>query len=157
MSVALLVDPFGWTATGTHTHPMPTFKCSLPVAYESFWTGRVIHHSPVLLCVLSKHTYTLAKMLLTCMQALLRQFIYSCDTHASILYCAPSCPHEALLQREGSTQELELLCAEFILLDEQLAVFAETVQNPSSSLAEEEVLEKLAVNIPDLRSRVGVL
>ncbi|GLI62003.1 hypothetical protein VaNZ11_004577 [Volvox africanus] len=79
-----------------------------------------------------------------------------------------------LLIRDGSTAELALLVAEFALLDEQLTLMAAALEGGSAggatasddgaaaaaamgpALINDEVLSKLAVEIPDMRSRVGV-
>ncbi|GIL75359.1 hypothetical protein Vretimale_8033, partial [Volvox reticuliferus] len=86
-----------------------------------------------------------------------------------------------LLIRDGSTNELALLVAEFALLDEQLTLMAAALEGGSAggaspgeegaaaavsaaaaavamgpALINDEVLSKLAVEIPDMRSRVGV-
>ncbi|GIL51245.1 hypothetical protein Vafri_7097 [Volvox africanus] len=89
-----------------------------------------------------------------------------------------------LLIRDGSTNELALLVAEFALLDEQLTLMAAALEAGAAggaaasddgaaeaaavaaaaaaaaamgpALINDEVLSKLAVEIPDMRSRVGV-
>jgi hypothetical protein len=74
--------------------------------------------------------------------------------------------------REGSTGELALLVAEYGLLLEQLDVLAASIDSqmaatgssstaaaasgPGVSLIDEDILEELAAEIPDLRYRVGV-
>lgn len=62
----------------------------------------------------------------------------------------------ATLSREGSTTELQLLVAEFALLDEQLEALGAALKSAALSLADDDVLEQLAVEVPDLRYRVGV-
>jgi hypothetical protein len=57
--------------------------------------------------------------------------------------------------REGSTNELALLVAEFTLLEEQLSVLASAVGLASEVFLGEDILEKLAVDVPDLRVRAG--
>ena len=88
-----------------------------------------------------------------------------------------------LAYREGYTSELDLLVADFVMLEEELAALAQalgsgvdkaaagTSDKASASAAAaaagggvlplgligEDVLEKLAVEIPDMRVRVGVM
>ena len=94
----------------------------------------------------------------------------------------------AFVEREGATSELDLLVADFVLLEEQLSALSvalgedPTTSSSSSSsssasssmngngmgnsatavfgslsLVGEELLESLAVEIPDMRVRVGVV
>jgi hypothetical protein len=91
----------------------------------------------------------------------------------------------AFVEREGATSELDLLVADFVLLEEQLSALSVALgedPTPSSSsssnansngsgagssaaaavigslsLVGEELLESLAVEIPDMRIRVGVV
>ncbi|GBF97790.1 hypothetical protein Rsub_10215 [Raphidocelis subcapitata] len=67
------------------------------------------------------------------------------------------------LAREGSTGELALLVAEYSLLERQLAALAAALSeaDPKGGLApltlvDDDLLEGLAAEIPDLRMRVGV-
>ncbi len=60
------------------------------------------------------------------------------------------------LAREGSTIELQLLVAEYGLLEEQLIVLATALSSSPLALVDDELLDKLAVEVPDLRIRVGV-
>ncbi len=55
------------------------------------------------------------------------------------------------------SEELALLVAEFALLDEQLALLAAAVAAaPDAGPARDDALEKLAVDIPDMRIRAGI-
>jgi len=67
---------------------------------------------------------------------------------------------DALLSREASTSELELLAADFSQLDEQLAMLAATLADLKAAdnipPAVDDMLATLAMEIPDIRNRVGV-
>jgi hypothetical protein len=87
-----------------------------------------------------------------------RRQMRCCSKHAA----QPADPHTPCshlageVAREGSTNELALLVAEYTLVEEQLAVLASTVGPASMPFVGDDVLEKLAVDVPDLRIRVGV-
>ena len=102
-------------------------------------------------------------------------------------------PHAVLADREGITSELDLLVADFVMLEEELTALAQALgtsggvdtreggtagwtalsNSAQGGLAAtggsaesgalplgiigEDVLEKLAVEIPDMRVRVGVM
>eukprot|EP00798_Chlamydomonas_sp_ICE-L_P020032 gene20032-26750_t len=63
------------------------------------------------------------------------------------------------LPRDGSVTELELLAAEYFMMEEALLVLVSTLDAKSpltGSLVADDILERLAVEIPDMRNRVGV-
>ena len=61
------------------------------------------------------------------------------------------------LGKDSSTEELALLVAEFALLEEQLELLAGAAEAATLSLVGgDDLLEKLAEEIPDMRARVGV-
>lgn len=61
-----------------------------------------------------------------------------------------------LLCRQGSSDEVALLVAEFGLLDQQLANLAAAVEQSSAILITEEELIPVASEIPDLLTRLGI-
>ena len=65
--------------------------------------------------------------------------------HVSPLHC-----------RQGSSDEVALLAAEFGLLDQQLAVLVSAVEAAQPLLIAEEDLILVASEIPDLRGRLGI-
>ena len=58
--------------------------------------------------------------------------------------------------RQGSSDEVALLAAEFGLLDQQLAVLVSAVEAAEPLLIAEEDLILVASEIPDLRGRLGI-
>ena len=67
------------------------------------------------------------------------------ENHASPPHC-----------RQGSSDEVALLAAEFGLLDQQLAVLVSAVEAAQPLLIAEEDLILVASEIPDLRGRLGI-
>lgn len=60
------------------------------------------------------------------------------------------------LQRQGSTEELLLLTAEFELLDEQLRTLIKSLVQSPAVLIQDNVLQNLVDEIEDLRKRLGI-
>lgn len=58
--------------------------------------------------------------------------------------------------RTGSSDEVALLIAEFGLLDGELASLLEAVQEGHAARLDDDNLARLAVDIPDLRNRLGI-
>ena len=58
--------------------------------------------------------------------------------------------------RQGTSDEVALLVAEFGLLDQQLANLGAAVQQDHAMLITEEELIPVASEIPDMRSRLGI-
>ena len=58
--------------------------------------------------------------------------------------------------RQGSSDEVALLVAEFGLLDQQLAHLAAAIEQNHAILITEEELIPVASEIPDMRSRLGI-
>ena len=61
-----------------------------------------------------------------------------------------------LWHRTGSSDEVALLIAEFGLLESQLGVLLEAIDAGHTALLDDDNLAHLAVDIPDLRSRLGI-
>ncbi|CAK0783736.1 hypothetical protein CVIRNUC_006935 [Coccomyxa viridis] len=61
-----------------------------------------------------------------------------------------------LLSRQGTSDEVALLVAEFALLDGPIATLAEDVDKGEAGRINEDELARLAVEIPDLRMRLGI-
>jgi hypothetical protein len=57
---------------------------------------------------------------------------------------------------QGTSDEVALLVAEFALLDAPIAALAQAVDEGEAGLINEEDLSRLAVEIPDLRMRLGI-
>lgn len=72
-----------------------------------------------------------------------------CSNMAQPEYCRISC-------RQGSSDEVALLVAEFELLDSQLANLCMAVDSQEAILINEDDLESVATEIPDMRSRLGI-
>ena len=58
--------------------------------------------------------------------------------------------------RQGSSDEVALLVADFGLLDSQLSEMCDAVDSGNAALIDEDNLDRLAVEVPDLRSRLGI-
>ena len=58
--------------------------------------------------------------------------------------------------RQGTSDEVALLVAEFGLLDQQLASLGAAVQQDQAMLITQEELIPVASEIPDMRSRLGI-
>lgn len=58
--------------------------------------------------------------------------------------------------RTGSSDEVALLIAEFGLLDGELASLLEAVREGHAARLDDDNLARLAVDIPDLRNRLGI-
>lgn len=58
--------------------------------------------------------------------------------------------------RTGSSDEVALLIAEFGLLDRQQSALLEAVAEGRAALMDDDDLDRLAVDIPDLRTRLGI-
>ena len=58
--------------------------------------------------------------------------------------------------RQGSSDEVALLVADFGLLDRQLSEMCDSVDSGNAALIDEDDLDRLAVEVPDLRSRLGI-
>jgi hypothetical protein len=58
--------------------------------------------------------------------------------------------------RTGSSDEVALLIAEFGLLDRQQTALLEAVAEGRAALMDDDDLDRLAVDIPDLRTRLGI-
>ncbi len=58
--------------------------------------------------------------------------------------------------RQGSSDEVALLVAEFGLLDQQLASLAAAIEESHAILITEDELIPVASEIPDMRSRLGI-
>ncbi|KAK9810635.1 hypothetical protein WJX73_006190 [Symbiochloris irregularis] len=61
-----------------------------------------------------------------------------------------------LLFRQGSSDEVALLVADFGILENQLAEMCDAVDSGNGPLVDEEQLDRLAVEVPDLRDRLGI-
>jgi hypothetical protein len=61
-----------------------------------------------------------------------------------------------LLARSGTSDEVELLVVEFADFDASLAVLADAVARGEAGLLNEDELDRLAVEIPDMRTRLGI-
>lgn len=59
-------------------------------------------------------------------------------------------------RRQGSSDELALLVAEYGLLDGQLASLVAVAERGNVSKIPEDILMDLASEIPDLRTRLGI-
>ncbi len=57
---------------------------------------------------------------------------------------------------QGTSDEVALLVAEFALLDGPIATLAEDVDKGEAGRINEDELARLAVEIPDLRMRLGI-
>ena len=57
---------------------------------------------------------------------------------------------------QGTSDEVALLVAEFALLDGPIAALAEDVDKGEAGAINEDELARLAVEIPDLRMRLGI-
>lgn len=57
---------------------------------------------------------------------------------------------------QGTSDEVALLVAEFALLDGPIAALAEDVEKGEAGRINEDDLARLAVEIPDLRMRLGI-
>ncbi len=57
---------------------------------------------------------------------------------------------------QGTSDEVALLVAEFALLDGPISAFAEVVEKGEAGRINEDELARLAVEIPDLRMRLGI-
>ena len=66
------------------------------------------------------------------------------------------CESCGLSCRQGSSDEVALLVAEFELLDSQLANLCMAVDSQEAILINEDDLESVAIEIPDMRSRLGI-
>ena len=60
------------------------------------------------------------------------------------------------VHRQGSSDEVALLVAEFGLLDQQLASLAAAIEESHAILITEDELVPVASEIPDMRSRLGI-
>jgi len=60
------------------------------------------------------------------------------------------------LRRAGTSDETALLAAEFALLDEGLAALRVAIDRGQAALIGEQELDHLAMEIPDMRSRLGI-
>ncbi len=58
--------------------------------------------------------------------------------------------------RQGSSDELALLVAEYALLDGQLAAIASATDRGDANKIPEDLLMQLASEVPDLRTRLGI-
>ena len=58
--------------------------------------------------------------------------------------------------RQGSSDELALLVADFGLLDRQLADMCDAIDTDNISHVDGDDLDRLAVEVPDLRARLGI-
>lgn len=58
--------------------------------------------------------------------------------------------------RQGTSDEIALLVAEFALLDTPIGAMAAAVEGGNALLVDEADLRRLAVEIPDLRTRLGI-
>lgn len=58
--------------------------------------------------------------------------------------------------RQGSSDEVALLVADFGLLDCQLAEMCDAIDSGNPSLIDGDDLARLAVEVPDIRSRLGI-
>ena len=76
-------------------------------------------------------------------------FAFSCALSYDICLHISAC-------RQGSSDEVALLVAEFGLLDQQLANLAAAVEQSSAILITEEELIPVASEIPDLLTRLGI-
>lgn len=83
------------------------------------------------------------------------EYIYGCIEDEA-LDIAQSKNTGVLLIRQGSSDEVALLAAEFGLLDQQLAVLVSAVEAAEPLLIAEEDLILVASEIPDLRGRLGI-
>lgn len=79
------------------------------------------------------------------------------------LFHGPDCAMEVSVRhslvcacRQGTSDEVALLVAEFGLLDQQLASLGAAVQQDQAILITEEELIPVASEIPDMRSRLGI-
>lgn len=84
----------------------------------------------------------------------------SCPKHTTLLFdacalCAPSIGF-LFVCRQGSSDEVALLVAEFGLLDQQLASLAAAIEESHAILITEDELIPVASEIPDMRSRLGI-
>lgn len=64
-----------------------------------------------------------------------------------------SCPKHC---RTGSSDEVALLIAEFGLLDRQQAALLDAISAGRAALLDDDDLGRLAIDVPDLRSRLGI-
>lgn len=70
---------------------------------------------------------------------------------------APSTPSTpALLGRTGTSDEVALLVAEFAPLDLDLAALVDMVAGGYAAAVDDDALERLAIDIPDMRIRLGI-
>ena len=58
--------------------------------------------------------------------------------------------------RQGSSDEVALLVAEFGLIDQQLANLAAAIEESQATLITEDELIPVASEIPDMRMRLGI-
>ena len=71
------------------------------------------------------------------------------------LLCRGLCKH-LVHSLQGTSDEVALLVAEFALLDGPIAALAEDVDKGEAGRINEDELARLAVEIPDLRMRLGI-
>ena len=62
----------------------------------------------------------------------------------------------AFIRRQGSTEELLLLTAEFALLDDQLKTLMKRLTQSPTVLVRDTILQNLVDDVEDLRSRLGI-
>eukprot|EP00877_Chromochloris_zofingiensis_P001136 jgi/Chrzof1/11022/Cz05g20210.t1 len=110
--------------------------------------------------MLDADVITLSRLLAVRTLQLEMEYVYKSIEDEALDIAPDELVEQGPLAREGSTGELALLVAEYGLLEEQLLVLADALQcedgTGSLCLLDDDVLEVLAAEIPDLRLRVGV-
>ncbi|KAK9821246.1 hypothetical protein WJX74_000565 [Apatococcus lobatus] len=84
------------------------------------------------------------------------EFIYGCLEDEAMDITQGTNAAAFMLFRQGSSDEVALLVAEFELLDGQLANLCMAVDSQEAILINEDDLESVATEIPDMRSRLGI-
>ncbi|BDA41254.1 probable mitochondrial proton/calcium exchanger protein at C-terminar half [Coccomyxa sp. Obi] len=84
------------------------------------------------------------------------EYIYGCLEDEALDIGQGTQNPSFLLSRQGTSDEVALLVAEFALLDTPITAMAAAVDAGDVLLVDEADLRRLAVEIPDLRTRLGI-
>ncbi|CAL8462025.1 g1556 [Coccomyxa elongata] len=84
------------------------------------------------------------------------EYIYGCLEDEALDIGQGTQNPSFLLSRQGTSDEVALLVAEFALLDTPIGAMAAAVEAGDVLLVDEANLRRLAVEIPDLRTRLGI-
>ncbi|KAK9908964.1 hypothetical protein WJX75_005261 [Coccomyxa subellipsoidea] len=84
------------------------------------------------------------------------EYIYGCLEDEALDIGQGTQNPSFLLSRQGTSDEVALLVAEFALLDTPIAAMGSAVEAGNALAVDEADLRRLAVEIPDLRTRLGI-